>query len=64
MTAYTVSNAYAGFQENKLGQLKAGYLADLVVLKQDLFEIPAEEIKDITVNMTMVNGKIVYQKSD
>jgi predicted amidohydrolase YtcJ len=64
LTAYTVSNAYAGFQENKLGQLKAGYLADLVVLEQDLFEIPAEEIKDITVNMTMVNGKIVYQKSD
>jgi predicted amidohydrolase YtcJ len=64
LSAYTVSNAYAGFQENKLGQLKVGYLADLVVLEQDIFEIPAEEIKDITINMTIVDGKIVYQNTN
>lgn len=59
--AYTVNNAYAGFQEEKLGQLKVGYLADFVVLEQDIFEIPAEEIKDVEVNMTVIDGKLVYQ---
>lgn len=62
LKAYTVNNAYAGFQEDKLGQLKAGYLADFVVLEQDIFEVPTRRIKDIKISMTIVDGKIVYQK--
>jgi len=64
LTAYTINNAYAGFQENKLGQLKAGYLADFVVLEQDIFEIPEQQIKDVKVSMTVIDGKIVYQKEN
>ncbi len=61
LRAYTINNAYAGFQEKKLGQLKAGYLADFVVLDQDIFNIPAVAIKDVTVSMTVVDGKVVYR---
>lgn len=58
---YTVSNAFAGFQENKLGMLKKGMLADLVVLDQDIFEMVPEKIKDVKVLQTIVNGKEVYK---
>ena len=57
---YTINNAYAGFQENKLGVLKKGMLADFVVLDQNIFEIAPEKIKDVKVVRTVVNGKEVY----
>ncbi|MFT6734557.1 MAG: putative amidohydrolase YtcJ [Polaribacter sp.] len=62
LKAYTVNNAFAGFQENKLGQLKKDFLADLVVLEQDILSIPANQIKDVKVHMTVVDGIIVYEK--
>ncbi|MDH5630417.1 MAG: amidohydrolase [Gammaproteobacteria bacterium] len=63
LKAYTANNAYAGFQEDRLGQLKVGFLADLVVLEQDIFTIPANQIKDVKIHMTMVDGKVVYQNN-
>jgi predicted amidohydrolase YtcJ len=59
---YTVNNAYAGFQENKTGRLKAGMLADFVVLSANLFEMAPEKIRDAKVLRTIVNGKEVYVK--
>ena len=59
---YTANNAYAGFQENKLGILKKGMLADFIVLDQNIFEIAPENIKDVKVLRTIVNGKHVYEK--
>ena len=58
---YTVNNAYAGFQENKLGMLKKGLLADFVVLDQDIFEIVPEKIRDVKVVQTIVDGKEVHK---
>ena len=60
LKCYTVNNAYAGFQENKLGILKKGMLADLVVLDENIFDISPEKIKDAKVLRTIVNGKQVY----
>jgi predicted amidohydrolase YtcJ len=57
---YTLEGAYASFEEHKKGRLKPGYLADLVVLSDDIFTIPSDEIKDIHVLKTMVNGVLVY----
>jgi predicted amidohydrolase YtcJ len=54
---YTINNAYAGFQENKLGMLKKGMLADFIVLDQNIFEIAPENIRDVRVMRTVVNGK-------
>ena len=58
---YTLNGAYAFFDEDKLGSIKRGKLADLAVLKRDLTAIPKEEIGDIPVELTMVDGKVVYQ---
>ncbi len=59
---YTINNAYAGFQENKLGMLKKGMLADFIVLDQNIFEIAPENIRDVKVLRTIVNGKQVFTR--
>jgi len=59
---YTLNGAYAEFSEKTKGSVEKGKLADLVVLDQNIFEIPTEEIIKTKVKMTIVNGKIVYQK--
>ncbi|HXB44495.1 MAG TPA: amidohydrolase [Puia sp.] len=60
LKCYTVNNAYAGFQEAKLGKLKVGMLADFIVISEDIFSIAPEKIRDIKVLRTIVNGKEVY----
>lgn len=57
----TVNSSYALHQEDKTGSLEVGKLADLIVLDRNLFEIPAEEIADIQVLLTVVGGKVVYR---
>ena len=59
LRAYTVGAAYASFDESRKGTLAAGKLADLVVLDRDLFNIPAEEIRNAKVVATVVGGKVV-----
>ncbi|UCE55775.1 MAG: amidohydrolase family protein, partial [Desulfobacterales bacterium] len=59
---YTINGAYASFEENIKGSIEPGKLADLAVLDRDILSIPAEEIKDVQVEMTVVGGEIVYQK--
>jgi predicted amidohydrolase YtcJ len=60
---YTINGAYASFEENIKGSIEAGKLADMAVLDRDILSIPAEEIKDMQVEMTIVGGELVYQKS-
>jgi len=61
MKAYTIGAAYSEFSEGQKGLLKEGYLADLVMIDRNIFKIPAEQIWNATVVMTMVNGIIKYQ---
>ncbi len=58
---YTLGSAYAEFQENVKGSVKAGKIADLVVLDRNVFEVPLQEIMDARILTTIVGGKIVYQ---
>ena len=60
LIAHTRKNAFLVFQENDLGSIQPGKLADLVVLDRDYLTIPADQIKDIKPVMTMVGGRIVY----
>ncbi|MGC4379242.1 amidohydrolase [Fictibacillus sp. Mic-4] len=60
LKAYTIGSAYGSFREHELGTLEAGKLADIVVLERDLFAIPAEEIPHTKVQLTIVDGKTVY----
>lgn len=60
--AYTAGSAWCEFMEDVKGRLKKGYLADLTVLDTDIFTCPPQQIRGILPVMTMVDGKIVYQK--
>jgi hypothetical protein len=62
LKAYTLHGAYASFEEKDKGSLEVGKLADLVVLSGDILETPPEKLLEITVDLTMVDGKVVYEK--
>jgi predicted amidohydrolase YtcJ len=59
---WTINNAYAVFQESRRGSIKVGKLADLVVLSDDVLTCPDERIKDIKVLMTIINGRLAYER--
>jgi predicted amidohydrolase YtcJ len=61
LTAYTVSNAYAGFEEQYSGTLESGKRADFVVLNEDPRKIDPVDIQHIKVLTTVIDGKIVYE---
>jgi len=61
LLAYTRDAAYGEFQEHQKGQLRPGYLADLVLLPQDLFTIPPVEIASLKPALTMADGRIVFE---
>ncbi|WP_420552024.1 amidohydrolase [Tenacibaculum aiptasiae] len=60
--AYTINGAYVMRQENKVGSLEVGKLADFVVLDRDIFTIPTSQIKQAKVILTIFNGKEIYKK--
>ncbi len=62
LQAYTSTAAYGVFRENELGTLEAGKLADLIVIDCDLFNVPTERIKDARVELTMMDGKVIFEK--
>lgn len=60
--AYTVGSAYASFEERRKGSLEKDKLADLAVLSQDIFQIDPVRIQDVKVDMTIVGGKVIYER--
>lgn len=60
--AYTLSAAHAEFAEAEKGSLEPGKLADLAVLTQDILRIPAADLAKTESVLTMVGGKIVYDR--
>lgn len=60
--AYTIGSSYLEFKENEKGRIAAGYLADFVVLDEDIFEIPADDIQDIQPRMTIIGGEVVFER--
>ncbi len=60
--SYTINSAYAAFQENVKGSIEPGKLADMVVLSNDILTIDPVKIKDVKVDMTIFDGKIVYTR--
>jgi predicted amidohydrolase YtcJ len=59
---FTINNAKIGFEEDIKGNIEPGKLADFVVLSADPFRVPKETIGNIKVEMTIVGGKVVYQR--
>jgi predicted amidohydrolase YtcJ len=59
---YTVDAAYSSNEENIKGSVETGKLADLTVLSRDPFFVPPSEIASISVELTIVGGRVVYSK--
>lgn len=62
LESYTIDAAYGAFEENLKGSIEAGKLADFTLFSQDLMRIPEEQVLQTEVLMTIIGGKIVYQK--
>ena len=62
MMAYSINGARATFDGDVKGSIKVGKLADLVILDRDIFERPPEELLSMEVDMTMVDGEVVYER--
>ena len=62
LLAYTEAGAYSSFEEGYKGKLKPGFLADFIVLSQDLFTIPSAVIYQTQVLLTVMDGREIYKK--
>jgi predicted amidohydrolase YtcJ len=62
LRSYTQNNAYAIFEDHKLGTLRPGKLADIDVFSGDLLTMPAKQILRTRVLYTIIGGKIVYER--
>lgn len=62
LRGYTIDAAHAGFEEQIKGSIVPGKLADLVLIDRDLTSIPPETIRDAKVELTIVGGKVVYER--
>ncbi|MFM1815090.1 MAG: hypothetical protein RLZ98_1785 [Pseudomonadota bacterium] len=61
---FTINAAYNAFEEKIKGSIEIGKLADFAVLAESPYDVPAHEIKDIPVDLTIVDGKVAFFRSD
>lgn len=61
--SYTRANAYAAFEEDVKGSITRGKLADIVVLSADIMRVPEEEIPAARVDLTILGGRVRYQRN-
>jgi predicted amidohydrolase YtcJ len=59
---WTINGAYLSFEEKIKGSIEPGKLADLILITKDFLSCPVDEIKEIEVLLTVVDGKAVYQR--
>jgi predicted amidohydrolase YtcJ len=62
LAMYTINAAYANRMERVTGSIEVGKLADLIVLERNLFETPTEEIHEVRVLRTLLEGKTVFTR--
>jgi predicted amidohydrolase YtcJ len=62
LRSYTLNGAYAAFEEQEKGSLTPGKLADVVVLSKDIMSVPEPEIRTAVVDLTILGGKIRYER--
>lgn len=62
VTVDTSGSAFAEFQDTVKGTIARGTLADLVILSEDVFSVPAVRLKDVQVLTTIAGGKVVHQR--
>jgi hypothetical protein len=62
LKTYTLNAAFASFEEKDKGTIKVGKYADLTIVEGDLEKAELDKIKEVSVKMVIVNGKIVYKR--
>ena len=62
LRCYTANNAWAMFAEHEVGRIAPGMLADIVVLSDDLFTIAPEKIEGVQVDVTIFDGRVIYER--
>ena len=62
LRAFTSDAAYASFDENNRGRLKEGFLADIVILDENIFDIDPRMIKTVGIFKTILDGKEVFSR--
>ena len=61
LKAYTINAAYIMHQENITGSIEAGKFADLIILERNLYDIPSNEISEVRIMETIIEGKTVFK---
>ena len=64
LRSYTLSNAFAAFEEDIKGSLSVGKLADITVLTKDITTVPEEEIRQAKVAYTIIGGRVVFKNEN
>ncbi len=64
LRAYTEANARASYLETSVGRIAPDFVADLAVVSDDLFAMPPESIRDARVDITLVEGEVVYEREE
>jgi predicted amidohydrolase YtcJ len=62
LRSYTLDAAYGAFEETIKGSIEPGKLADFTIFSQDIMTVPENDILKTEVAMTIVGGKVVYEK--
>lgn len=62
LKTWTLSGAWAAFEENEKGSLAPGKLADFVILSSDIMRVPPREILNTRVTMTVLGGEVVHSE--
>lgn len=64
LRSYTINKAYAAFEEGVKGSLTSGKLADIAVLSKNILEVSESEIRDTSVDLTIIGGEVVYDGAE
>jgi predicted amidohydrolase YtcJ len=64
LEAYTAGSAYAGYAEGRVGRLEPGMLADIAVFHRDILGLGPAEIEGVRVDLTIVDGEVVFERVD
>ena len=62
--AHTAHGAYLMHQDTEVGELSEGMLADLIVVDQDIFAIPLQDLSETKVLLTLVGGAVVFEREE
>ena len=63
LRCYTANNAWAIFRENEIGKIAPGMFADIAVLSDNLFMIPPEKIENAKVDLTIFDGRVIFERT-